>query len=87
MLHQDIVKTIRQFFQELFGADLVLELFVSSVNKFCMFDSLINDVNSNEGHGVFVNGDWSKYSDIIPWIAEKSVIAIIIAPMERTQMV
>jgi len=35
---------------------------------------------TKEGHAIFLNGNWAEYEKIIPWIASKSIIAVIIAP-------
>lgn len=84
-IHPDIFKLTRSFFADTYGSDLVIDVFASSTNRqlpnfgpSLFSDSL--DQCRRHGHALYINGDWTTYDKVIPWLVSLKVTSVVVAP-------
>jgi hypothetical protein len=83
-IHDDIVILLRHYLAEIYGVEMLIDVFANEATTLFPFFGLRSEVLDRcrqDGQATFILADWTKYDQIIPWlIALKLHCSVIIAP-------
>lgn len=87
MIHSDIFRLMRLYLAELYGVEVLVDVYASSSehSQLDLFGvdgfNAVFDRCRLEGHGVFVHADWKFYDMIIRDLMKAKILTIIVAPI------